>query len=315
MSASITVVAEYEETYADRLTFSPSGALWAAANSGEGHIWQGRERLVSFDLSGEMTGNIHFSQDEHHLYLSPLIYDLHARQFVDLPPVSRSLSAGLPVPSSEPFNLQAAAWHPAGTMLAVYARWQPSRHIGASSGYSGPRKRLLLLDGPSRELRRVLREGSDESEYETLAFSSAFLAAGGMPTRVWEAREYQSAATVSGHTTTLRALCFNADSSRLATAGWDGQVNVWETTTWRSVSRWTAHDAFAGAVAFHPLQPWLATGGGDGQLKLWRIGPPPELLAALKTGGNPQAIAFHPGGTALLAALEDEHVVEYRLTL
>lgn len=312
MTVTLSAIHDYRDVYATKLAFSPSGILWAACNEGECRVWQGSQKRVTLDISAHAIGSLHFSSDERFLYLSPLIYDLSAQAMLDLPPLTTSLSAGLPSSSQEPFAIHASAWHPTGDTLLIFAHWQTPRRLGRSSEYTGPRKRLLALDGQSRVLKQVLWEGSDATEYETLIFGPSFAAAASQIVFVWDSETFTPLAQLTGHETVVRHMSIHPGDSLLATGDWDGQVIVWDTRQWAERIRWQAHAAPIQALAFHPTQPWIATGSTNGQLKLWSLNA--ELMTTLEPGGEISALAFHPQDQTLLVAVDDGSVLEYQLT-
>jgi WD40 repeat protein len=106
-------------------------------------------------------------------------------------------------------------------------------------------------------------------------------------------------------------------AGHLAAGAAGGRVGVWRADTWEPRAIWDAHDDEAAAVAFRTGAPAtaggegtpgtagregvLATGGGDGRVGIWSLDGEPQ--GELELDGPVQALAWHPDGTRLLAAI------------
>ena len=65
----------------------------------------------------------------------------------------------------------------------------------------------------------------------------------------------------------VEVLAFDAESTTLASGGWDGRIALWTLGGERPERVWQAHDGSAQGVAFSGEQ--LISGGQDGRLTLW----------------------------------------------
>ncbi len=309
-----TLAITHEDTlgYGTQLAVGINSSFWVSCDGTQLHLWQGHQLQKSINLEGHITSTVRISADNRYVYLAPLCYDLEADNFVDLPSVSSAFTAGLPpAGQSADFVLRAAMWSPDYQHLLLSVEYQPSRRRNGTPSHDVPRNRLLLVNR-KRELEQLLWQDSTADEYNTLAYSERFIAAAGMPIRIYAAGDFTPVATLEMHTTTLRALTFNADNTLMASAGWDGQVILWQTTSWQTMAQWQAHEEFAAAVAFSP-RDWLLTGGGDAHLKIWSIAAQPRLLASLHVGSPIEAIAIAPDDATCIVAVEDGRLLHCTL--
>ena len=297
LKVKIKKVAELSEGYGRYLAMGRDG-LWVSATSGLFHLWKGMKLQRSLRCRGS-THRVSFSADGKHLFVSPWIYDLEKEQLLDLPmPLSRSLNAEIPM-----FQPQESALGPEGKRLVLYARYRPSRGSKWSKeDLEGPERRLVLLDGRSRELVETLWQGRG-SELRAITVGKRFIAAGGLEILVWDPRTRERVATLSGHSSLVRELRFSPEGSLLASVGSDRQVMVWDTATWSPIQAWQGHKKDVWAVAFHPTEPILATGGWDKKLVIWSLaGQKRTKLESVSHPGLVEGVAFSPSGDRLVVA-------------
>jgi len=77
---------------------------------------------------------------------------------------------------------------------------------------------------------------------------------------------------LGGHEATINAVAFSADSSKIATASFDGSVRLWDAATGALLhSPFTEHNGRVLSVAFSPDGQILATGGADRKIMLYDI--------------------------------------------
>lgn len=109
-------------------------------------------------------------------------------------------------------------------------------------------------------------------------------------------------AKIGDHGKKITALVFVNDGSAFLTASEDGTVRRFASNGQQQFS--ANHGAAVRAIALAADQQTLASGGDDKQLKLWNAGngspgPKPQLAGF---AGAPQAIAFSPDNTKVIAA-------------
>lgn len=80
-----------------------------------------------------------------------------------------------------------------------------------------------------------------------------------------------------GHETTVGALAFSADSSRLLTGSDDRSAAVWDVETGRIVAVYKGHPGPVRLVAYSPDGKRVATGSSDPFVRVWSVDLIPEF--------------------------------------
>ncbi len=70
------------------------------------------------------------------------------------------------------------------------------------------------------------------------------------------------------HVTSVLAVCFSPDDTRLATGGDDGIVRIWDTRTWENVLEIHGHESYIFDLQFSPDGRTLASGSGDATVRI-----------------------------------------------
>jgi WD40 repeat protein/serine/threonine protein kinase/tetratricopeptide (TPR) repeat protein len=108
--------------------------------------------------------------------------------------------------------------------------------------------------------------------------------------------------TLRGHGDAVRAVAWNRDSRRLASAGWDGAVKVWEAATGREAFTFRGHAGPVNSVAWSPDGTRLASASWDGTVKVWEAATGKETLTLRGHLGHVESVAWSPDGTRLASA-------------
>jgi WD40 repeat protein len=125
--------------------------------------------------------------------------------------------------------------------------------------------------------------------------------------------EQQQRGMLPADPSTVFAVAFSHDGTRLATAGADGYVRLWNAATDRPVGKPLHASARHGVygVAFSPTSNLLATAGGDGYVRLWNaatsrlVGKPLHASGPTTAQYGVRAVAFSHDGTRLASAGAD----------
>ena len=301
LSISLTKIAENTTDYGSHLAFSADGHLLAVVNpAGALYLWQDLTPWQTRSRPGEWLDRPFFTTGDR-LLVAPQIFEIKTQQWLPLPPLVSVFTADLA--EGEPtggFAVYASAWSSDSNDLVVYGEHRPSRRLGDRSTWAGPTKRLLLLEGQTRQLKAVLWQGQGSEAYRTIALHDQFIAAAAVRLRVWDRQTQKPVADLGEHTLVIHALQWSADGSLLASGGADQQVILWNTRTWEVQRRWQAHLGEVKALAFHPHNLLLVTGGEDQQIKFWSLEG--KLLKTELVQGMVEGLAFNPQGDRLAVA-------------
>src|SRR5690349_6371672 len=75
--------------------------------------------------------------------------------------------------------------------------------------------------------------------------------------------------TLEGHSSFVRSVAFSHDSTRLASASWDGTVKVWDARSGACLSTLEGHSSSVSSVAFSHYSTRLASASYDCKVKVW----------------------------------------------
>lgn len=316
-SISLAKIAEDTNHYGSRLAFSPDGHWLAVVNpAGALYLWRDLVSWQSYSYPGELLDQTFFNTASDRVLVAPHVFQIKEQQWLSLPAITTALTAGLA--EEEPpgsFAAYASAWSPDGQELVVYTEYRASRRSGDRSSWSGPSKRLLLLDGQTRQLKTSLWEGQGREAYRAIALNDRLIAAGAVHLRIWDRQSQQMLAELSEHTLAIRALQWNPSGTLLASAGADQHIILWNTSSWQLRQRWKAHEGEIKAIAFHPKHPLFITGGDDQQIKIWSLEG--KLLKTETVGGIVEGLALNAEGDRLAIAQggPQARIIVYQVTV
>jgi WD40 repeat protein/tetratricopeptide (TPR) repeat protein len=197
------------------------------------------------------------------------------------------------------YSLRGVAFSPDGTRLA-------SRDEHGSA---------VVWDAATAQVLLTVREAGAVSSDVAFSPDGRWLAAGvggngPRAVKVWDAVRGGELLALHGHAGEVRAVAFNGDGTRLASADEHGRVKVWDLTTRPEARVLRAHTGGVTCVAFSPDGRRLATCGGRqgqpgtdiGEVKVWDIAADRELFALAGHTGRVQDVAFSPDGKRLASA-------------
>ncbi|MGE3822015.1 MAG: WD40 repeat domain-containing protein, partial [Isosphaeraceae bacterium] len=123
--------------------------------------------------------------------------------------------------------------------------------------------------------------------------------------RLWNATDALPTGSGGKHPTFTVSAALSPDGRRVLTVGTNGG-QIWDLDTGEPDGPLLTHQDAALVGAFHPSQPWVAIGYGNGSALVWDLSTRPfQPLARTEQGGSVRALAFAPGGDALLTANDD----------
>ncbi|MBI2298738.1 MAG: WD40 repeat domain-containing protein, partial [Armatimonadetes bacterium] len=115
-------------------------------------------------------------------------------------------------------------------------------------------------------------------------------------------------ATLSGHTSFVRALAVSSDGRVLASGSDDRTVRLWSLPEGRELATLQGHSGWVYALALSPDGRVLASGSGDNTVRLWSLPDGRELATLTGHCGWVQALSVSPDGR-VLATGSDDHTV------
>lgn len=315
-SLTLTRVANLTQGYGQHLAFSPDGEFLVASNgAGALYLWRNLQPWQTLSRPGELLHYPLVTADSQWILAAPAVFNLATQTWEELPALTSELTAGLSEIPQGSFSSFSSIWSPDRQDLVVYTEYRPSRRLGDRADWQGPTKRLLLLQGKTRELQTVLWEGRASTGYRTLAINDRYIAAGAVSIRLWNRQTRQQVAELTQPSLVVRALDFNPTGTLLLGAGADRQVRLWETANGALVKGWKAHNDDIQALRFHPQRAILASGSGDRQLKLWTLEG--QLLATETLEDGVEGLAFSFAGDFLAVAQggPQAKILVYRLQI
>ncbi len=124
----------------------------------------------------------------------------------------------------------------------------------------------------------------------------------------------------SAHDRRIHDIAFNADSTLLATAGFDREAKLWQVKKGTLKQVFSGHQDVLSAVAFSPDSQHLATASYDGQIGLFSVGEEQKRFYQIAQDGLILSIDFDSSGTRLLSSGGDGytqlwHFKDSQLTL
>jgi WD40 repeat protein len=112
--------------------------------------------------------------------------------------------------------------------------------------------------------------------------------------------------TLEGHTARVTSAAFNADGTRLVTAGLDGTAQIWDARTGKRLLAINAVVPALNDAEFSPDGTRIVTAGTQDQAWVWDAQTGDELLRLDGHTGNVLSAVFSPDGTRIVTASADE---------
>src|SRR5262249_7576478 len=123
-----------------------------------------------------------------------------------------------------------------------------------------------------------------------------------VPAEFWPTYEYRhlrglcrrKMMTLRGHVSSVTAVAYSPDGSRVTSGSQDGTLTVWDARTGQCLLTLEGNKGSVASVAYSPDGSRLASGTWDGVLKLWDARTGRELLTLHGHGSGVTAVAYSP---------------------
>lgn len=126
---------------------------------------------------------------------------------------------------------------------------------------------------------------------------------------IWSAaRGVELRPALEAHTSTINAMAFSADGSRLATVAHDATVRLWNTADWSVGEPWQGHRGGIAGVAFAPDGLTVASGAWADTVRVWRASDGQLLHTFAGYLGAITRVALSPDGRRLAVGSYDNTV-------
>ncbi|KIM99418.1 hypothetical protein OIDMADRAFT_56552 [Oidiodendron maius Zn] len=114
--------------------------------------------------------------------------------------------------------------------------------------------------------------------------------------------------TFEGHKTAVMSAAFTHNSTRLASASWDGTVKIWDINSGECIQTLGGDDAKAQSITFSHDSTRLTSASGDDTIKIWDTGSYKCLQTLRGHNASVTSIAFSHDSTWLVSASDDNTV-------
>ncbi|HSV66968.1 MAG TPA: pentapeptide repeat-containing protein [Mycobacteriales bacterium] len=194
----------------------------------------------------------------------------------------------------------AVAYSPDGTRLATASSDCTARVWDPATG-----RRLITLTGHTGTVTAVAY--SPDGTYLATTSTDHTAQIWNPTTSRWRLRSRRRDifTTLSGHTSTVTAVAYSPDGTRLATTSKDGTARIWDPTTGQLLITLTGHTGAVTAVAYSPDGTRLATTSYDNTARTWDPATGQTLTTLTGHTNAVSAVAYSPDGTHLATASRD----------
>ena len=199
-----------------------------------------------------------------------------------------------------PERIDAVAWQPAGSCLAV---------AGGSPGRSGE---LLVVDLSQKSAPRELDLSSDEMLCAAFSPDGTLLASGGADKglRVFSVKTGIRILRLDRHSDWVRSVCFSPDGKKIASASRDRTASVFNIPNGETVAVFRGHEVSVDFILFNPAGTNWLTAGADHKALSWDASDPEHSREFAKFDAAICGLAI--GEQAVFIALDDGRVSQQR---
>ena len=107
--------------------------------------------------------------------------------------------------------------------------------------------------------------------------------------------------TLVGHTSTVGAVAYSPDGTRIVSGSADHTLKVWDAASGAELATLTGHAGYVEAAAYSPDGTRIVSGSADHTLKVWDAATGAELATLTGHAGDVEAVAYSPDGTRIVS--------------
>src|SRR6266567_2819807 len=108
-----------------------------------------------------------------------------------------------------------------------------------------------------------------------------------------------------GHTSTVFAVAWSPDGTRIASGSNDSTVQIWDARSGHRLVLYTGHTGTVYTVAWSPNGTRIASGSDDSTVQVWDARSGQHLLTSPGHAAPVRAVAWSPDGTRIASASQD----------
>ncbi|MCC6604713.1 MAG: hypothetical protein IT327_16005 [Anaerolineae bacterium] len=119
---------------------------------------------------------------------------------------------------------------------------------------------------------------------------------------IWDTASWQPAVTLTDHRLLVYSVGWNADGTRFASAGDDGNIIIWDPDGWQPLFTLSDHSAAVREIAWHPDGSLLASASFDNSVIIWDVTSSQPLIPIYLHTSWVWSVAWNRDGSRLASS-------------